>query len=85
MTKKQRLNLYKEALKDFESRNKNTDCFCAYFYLNHGLNLSRKGFIINLPELYQQKPETYQSYWWPEYDYEPRIKALRQAIKLCEQ
>lgn len=84
MNKKQRLNLYKEALRDFESRNKNTDCFCAYFYLNHRISVFNSGFMINLPELYQQRPETYQSYWWEENDYEPRIKALREAIKLCK-
>jgi len=86
MEKKERLELYKQALKDFENGATDTDRgFCYYFY-NHDVDVySIYGFKVILPELYTQKPDTPSSlsHWWKTGNREPRIKALKKAIKLC--
>jgi len=62
-TVKQRLKLYKKALKDFEKElsgindmkdtlDRNDSGFCTYFYINESIV-----DISTLPELYKQKPK----------------------------
>ena len=39
---------------------------------------------LNYPELWVQKPSRNVAYWWDIFDSAPRIKALRNAIKLSK-
>lgn len=89
MNKKERLNLYKQALKDYrfqywfpffviaENYNKLHLGFCYYF--------SQLGVDFNiLIELQNQMPEKFYSYWFKKGELAPRIKCLKKAIKLCK-
>jgi hypothetical protein len=92
-TKKQRLKVYKDILK--EATRDETDitmrglclairdkCGIA-IYDNNGELFEKK-----LPELYAQKPKTVcesdDRYWWAPGEWQPRIEALMNAIKMIE-
>lgn len=83
MTKQERLNLYKEALKVLENGG-NYAGLCSLLMCEFRQEL---WILINdntLPELYAQRPDIVHTFWWKPYAKEPRIKALREAIKLCK-
>jgi len=100
LTKKQRLELYKEALKYWEKLNYGTwDCFCHYFrkaiarkFKVTVLELDESEYDVYhhenfekiLPELYSTKPESHFAYWFLPIEHSKRIECLEKAIELIQ-
>ena len=85
-TLKQRLEVYKRALKDFSKPiHFHTDAgFCYYF--NDSLDIfTYSEFFSVLPELYKFKPRKKAAmFWFSAKDLKPRIAALKKAIAYTE-
>lgn len=93
MTPQQRLNLYKEALKDWEkpyTKGSYTNFgFCNYFKYNHNINLYCEMFEIVLPELYEERMIKYGCLHYKldgdtKQGRQERVQALKNAIKKLE-
>jgi len=85
-TLSQRKQLYLRALKDYTEKSIKTRFgFCHYFsviFLDPFFD--KTTMKQKLPELYKQRPETYDIYWFDKRGPIPeRINALTEAIKLC--
>jgi hypothetical protein len=87
-TKQERLQVYKEALKDYTASLKKEKIstsrgFCYYF------NSNEKS-LENFPELMAQEPteifmDVGTEYWFKPGLLEPRIECIKKAIKLCKE
>jgi len=91
MTKEKRKEIYEWMLDEFNSPDNPYCGFCAA--------VESKGHEVKeFPELMKQKPSSAwgmnEAYWWKptywfgewkNYHSEPRIKALKRAIALCEE
>lgn len=97
MTRSKELECYKKALKHFEE-NKDQDVWdkvtggmCGYFSSFLSIDVfSRTEMSMKLPRLYNKAPQGWiddpytNQYWFPKYDYYPRIKLLKTIIKEME-
>lgn len=84
-TVRQRLALYKKALKDYKAPHPKCGTstgFCRYFSNVHKLSY---GYLHqDLPELSKGRPQ--DGYWFKKYGVtKARIKALEKAIQRCEE
>lgn len=80
-TPKERKKLYERMLKDLYFA---PPCFRGLCTVLAGLSRGNIG-IEQLPELMTQKPaEAGPVWWWHWKEVEPRAKALRAAIELCD-
>jgi hypothetical protein len=91
MTTKEKLSLYKKALRDyrlaqfiplFKYFNYTYEGFCLYF------KQVNNEYLYYLSELCEQNPNkvnTNLSFWFPKGELKPRIECLKRAIKFCEQ
>jgi len=90
MTKRERLEIYREMLNAWENRHLTTDFgFCHWLFVN---NLRS---IWNYTELMAQKPKweyrrksagrgtVRTDYWWSPSNRKKRIEALKRAIELA--
>ena len=84
-TLRQRLAVYKKALKDYENEVQTDLGFCHYFRVVCEIWVFVDFFEINLPELSRFQPNKYpESYWCPSGETKPRIAILKKAIRYTE-
>ncbi len=94
MNKEERLNVYKEMLVEFSSDDNRRGGYCSFLY-HKDVNGEYCMELEEFPELMKQKPNKgwviNSEYWWKPRGYfstnkanNPRTRALKRAIVLCE-
>lgn len=91
MTPRERLELYEKALIDYDLKAEQGNIFTSYglsklytygfcYYFSKKYDVS----LENLPELYKPKFR-YDEFYYNKHNKQPRIKALKNAIKTVKQ
>ena len=86
-TPKQRKKIYEKILKMWINDKNIYDHICGDIrILINDINSTDFVLVEKFPELKEQKPKNKptNSFWWIRESSQPRIKALKAAIKLCE-
>ena len=90
LNKQERLSLYKKALSDYRKPGNTNHRFlglCHYFSAVHNITRTYHNLAILLPELEKASLLTRinDTYWYPDGSKAPRIKCLKEAIKILKQ